>query len=126
MNERRTRCVTMLDMRIAAVVLLCSSTISLLAQAPSAKPEDVASLDAIVHAVYDVISGPAGKPRDWDRMRSLFYPGAHLIPSRPTPEGGATARMLTIDDYVQMAGANMAKNGFYESEVWRKTETFGN
>ena len=113
-------------MRIAAVVLLFSSAASLVAQAPAAKPEDVVSLDAIVHAVYDVISGPAGKARDWDRMRSLFYPGARLIPSRPNSEGGTTARMLTVDDYVRMSGPNLEKSGFYESEIWRKTETFGN
>ena len=45
-----------------------------------ADPEDVASVDAIVAAVYDVISGPAGEARDWDRFRSLFLPGARLIP----------------------------------------------
>src|SRR5688572_18845337 len=38
---------------------------------PAANPADVASIDAIVAALYDVISGPAGKKRDWDRMRSL-------------------------------------------------------
>src|SRR5437868_12309613 len=47
--------------------------------APAAKPADVASMDSIVAALYDVISGPAGK-RDWDRMRSLFVPYGRLIP----------------------------------------------
>src|SRR6266853_4196494 len=42
---------------------------------------DVESLDAIITASYDVISGPAGKKRDWDRMRSLFFPGSRLIPT---------------------------------------------
>src|SRR5207249_6447509 len=42
---------------------------------------DVESIDAIIAATYDVISGPAGKRRDWDRERSLFYPGARLIPT---------------------------------------------
>ena len=27
---------------------------------PAARPADVASMNAIIHAVYDVISGPAG------------------------------------------------------------------
>ena len=43
--------------------------------------DDVSSSDAIVRAAYDVISGPAGQPRDWDRERSLFFPGARLIPT---------------------------------------------
>ena len=69
-------------MRYCAALFCC---MTLAAQAPdaktpTAKPEDVASLDSIVKAVYNVISGPAGQKRDWDRMRSLFYPGARLIP----------------------------------------------
>jgi len=43
---------------------------------PAAKPADVASPDAILAATYDVISGPAGQKRDWDRFRSLFLSGA--------------------------------------------------
>ena len=44
---------------------------------------DVASVDAIITALYDVISGPAGGKRDWDRFRSLFIPEARLISSGP-------------------------------------------
>ena len=43
-------------------------------------PADVESIDAIVAAAYDGISGPAGKKRDWDRERSLYIPGARLMP----------------------------------------------
>ena len=46
-----------------------------------ANPADVESIEAIVAAAYDSISGPAGKKRDWDRMRSLFIAGARLIPT---------------------------------------------
>ena len=46
-----------------------------------ANPADVESIDAIVTAAYDGISGPAGKKRDWDRERSLYFPGARLIPT---------------------------------------------
>src|SRR5450432_4263344 len=56
--------------------------------APAANPADVASPDAILAATYDVISGPAGQQRDWDRFRSLFYPGARLIPTDPKKDGG--------------------------------------
>ena len=36
-------------------------------------------MDAVIAALYDVISGPAGKKRDWNRMRSLFIPEGRLI-----------------------------------------------
>src|SRR5580658_7280184 len=46
---------------------------------PSAKnPSDVDTVEHLVAALYDVISGPAGKPRDWDRFRSLFLPDGRL------------------------------------------------
>src|SRR5438128_2105098 len=46
-----------------------------------ADPKDVSSLDAIMRSVYDVISGDKGKPRDWDRFRTLFYKDARMIPT---------------------------------------------
>lgn len=68
-----------------------------------ANPADVSSIDAIIAAIYDVISGPAGKKRDWDRMRSLFLPGARLIPTGPRQTGGFGARALTVDEYIERA-----------------------
>jgi heme-degrading monooxygenase HmoA len=93
---------------------------------PAARADDVKSMDAIVAAVYDVISGPAGQKRDWDRMRSLFVPGARLIPAVASPTGGATARVLDVDAYIQRSGPVLERDGFFEHEIARKTEAFGN
>jgi len=93
--------------------------------APEANPADVASIDAILHAAYDTISGPAGKQRDWNRFRSLFAAGARLIPTIPAQEGGFTTRVLTPEDYITHGDAFFAKNGFFEREVARRTEEFG-
>ena len=95
------------------------------AATPAANPADVGSMDAILAAVYDVISGPAGKKRDWDRMRSLFIPGARLVPTGPRPTGGYGARALTVEDYVTRAGPLVEKEGFFETERARRTESFG-
>jgi hypothetical protein len=92
---------------------------------PAANPADVASIDAIVAAVYDVISGPAGKKRDWDRMRSLFVPGARLIPTGPRQAGGYGSRVLTVDEYVERASGVFDKEGFFEREAARRAEQFG-
>src|SRR5215472_10930208 len=92
---------------------------------PSAKPDDVKSIDAIIAATYDVISGPAGD-RDWDRFRSLFIPEARLIPVGAAPNGGAERyRLLSVEEYVNRAGGNFKQNGFFENEVSRKQEQFG-
>jgi hypothetical protein len=92
---------------------------------PAANPSDVNSIDAIIAAVYDVISGPAGKKRNWDRMRSLFINGARLIPTSPRPTGGYGSRALAVDDYIARAEPFFEKEGFYEKEAARRTETFG-
>ena len=63
---------------------------------PAAKPADVASPDAILAAAYEVISGPAGQARDWDRFRSLCLPGARLIPTGPKKDGGGFFARLAI------------------------------
>jgi hypothetical protein len=91
-----------------------------------ANPGDVNSIDAIIAAVYDVISGPAGKKRDWDRMRSLFIPDARLIPTGPRQSGEYGSRVLTVENYITRSSARLEKDGFFEREVARKTETFGN
>jgi hypothetical protein len=92
---------------------------------PAANPADVSSLDAILGALYDVISGPAGQARNWDRMRSLFIPGARLIPSQPAPDGKVVPRVLDVEGYIGRAGPTLEKNGFFEREISRKTDTFG-
>lgn len=94
---------------------------------PEANPADVASMDAIMKAVYDVISGDAGQKRDWNRFRSLFYPNAQLIPtgkSRRTGKTGALA--YTAEEYIQGSEPLMEKEGFFERELARQTETYGN
>jgi hypothetical protein len=95
------------------------------AVSPAAKPADVATIDAIIAAVYDVISGPAGKKRDWDRMRSLFIPNARLIPTGPQPGGGYRSRVLSVEDYVTRSSPFLEKEGFFEREIARTTEQFG-
>jgi len=91
---------------------------------PAAKPADVASADAILAALYDVISGPAG-PRDWDRFRSLFVPGARLIPTRHDSTGHVSVVVMSPDDYAKRAGAGFSKNAFYEKQIGKTAETFG-
>ena len=94
---------------------------------PAAAPADVGSVDAIIAALYDVISGPAGQARNWDRFRSLFIPGARLIPTGKNQQDGSVRhRVMTPDDYASTSGPMLEKNGFFEREIGRKAETFGN
>ena len=91
---------------------------------PAANPADVATMDSIVAALYDVISGPPGA-RDWDRFRTLFVPGARLIPTGRRPTGEVGSRVLTPEEYIQRSAPLIEKNGFFEREISRRTERFG-
>jgi hypothetical protein len=94
--------------------------------APAANASDVASMDSIVAALYDVISGPAGKKRDWDRFQSLFIPGARLIPTGKRQSGEVGARVSTVEGYATANSKFLEENGFFEKEIARRTEIFGN
>jgi hypothetical protein len=94
-----------------------------------ARPGDVESIDAIITAAYKLISGGAGEKRDWDRVRSLYAPGARLIPT--SREAGVripddqTPEPLTVEGYIARVDQYFQHNGFYEVEIARQTEQFG-
>jgi hypothetical protein len=90
---------------------------------PPAAPADVQSIDAIIHATYDVISGPAGD-RNWPRFYSLFLPGGQMVPTR-RDSTGVHARVGTPQHFAQLAGRYFSTHGFYEIEIGRETNTFG-
>lgn len=92
---------------------------------PAADPRDVASVDAIISALYQVISGDSGVARDWGRFRALFAPGARLIPVGPRPAGAFGARVLTPDEYIQASGPYLVNNGFHEREIAHRSARYG-
>jgi hypothetical protein len=91
---------------------------------PAARPGDVDTIEHVIAAVYDVISGPAGAPRDWDRFRSLYYSGARLIPSRRDDKGTVTARVLSPEEYVARGKDAFSSQGFFENPVANRIEAW--
>ncbi len=85
---------------------------------------DVKSVDAIIAALYDVISREPNTPRDWDRFRNLFKPETRLIPTRKSESGELTLKTLTPEEYVQLFTSRIT-TGFFERELHRNTETYG-
>jgi hypothetical protein len=102
---------------------------------PAAKNRrsDVDTVDHVVSSLYDVISGPAGKPRDWDRFRSLFLPDGRLGVVRPetpatkdAPARKGDAVFLTPEMYVQRDDPYFKTQGFFERSIANRVEEFGN
>ncbi len=112
---------------IMIILFIFAFAFSSMAQTKEANPADVASIDSIMKAVYEVISGDAGVKRDWDRFRTLFHPSARLIPTGKNPTTSVTgARALTVEEYITRAAPFMEKEGFFEKEIARRGETYGN
>ena len=86
---------------------------------------DVATIDGILHALYEVLSGPAGQPRDWERYRSLFMEGARLIVVVAVAGEKPRAHQLTIEDYIRRVEPIFVVEDFWERETSRQTEAFG-
>ena len=115
--------------RTAAVAVLFAvvpfgTAPSAIAQDVAVDPADVATIDAIITASYDVISGPAGE-RDWDRERSLFHPDSRHMPTRPNGRGGHDVDVQGVEDFIASASAFFDRSGFYEYEIARATQRFG-
>lgn len=101
-----------------------------LPESPEPRPEDVASPEAIVEAVYEAISGPAEVEtrRDWDRLRSLFLPDARFVLTRwRTPDGKEDNRVRTwdVEEFIDTAKGFYRESSFYEREVARRVDRFG-
>jgi hypothetical protein len=96
----------------------------LAAKVPAPKTDDVKSIDAIMHAAYDSISGPVG-PRDWNRFRSLFLPQARFTQVGEEPGGSKFVISWGVEDFIRDAGAIFSKDPFYENAIVNLPESYG-
>jgi hypothetical protein len=94
--------------------------------APATHAADVQSMDSILAALYDTISGPAGQRRDWAHLHALFVPDAHMIAVGHAPNGEIRTQQFTVDEYIARATPVFEREGFYESEISRHVDTFRN
>jgi hypothetical protein len=91
-----------------------------------ARAEDVASIDSIMKAFYEVVSGPAGEPRQWSRDRSLYIPGVRFVSMNVNEKGETVARVMDHQQFVDASDSMVVSKGFYEWEIHRETKRFGN
>jgi len=86
----------------------------------------VTSIDTTIKTLYSVISGEKGEARDWELFTYLFHKDAKLIPSSTNQQGRTDVRFMTPQGYINTSGKWLVENGFFEKEIGRKTEQFGN
>jgi hypothetical protein len=110
---------------VSAVFCLFLLSSPTAAQPPVADPADVGTIADIVRVSYEVISGPAGTPRQWRRDSTLYMPGATFVSVSET-DGRVQAAIMTPEEYRQRAGPRQVADGMIETEIGRRIERWGN
>ena len=88
-------------------------------------PKDVSTIDGIVKAFYETISGPKGQPRQWGRDRTLYMPTVNFV-SMNEHDGKISAASMTHQQYVNATNGSFLTGGFHEHEINRVVRRFGN
>ena len=115
---------------VTCVMFSLGSAVAALAQVPipvatvAPRAVDVTTIDGMIRAYYEVISGPAGQPRDWARDRTLYIKDLRFVQVDEGKDGQPVPRITSHQEYVDRTDASM-KDGFFEQEIHRQTERFG-
>lgn len=80
---------------------------------------DTDSIDHILYALYEVISGEAGQ-RDWERFRNLFTEDASLNAKIFDQAGKPQYITGTVENYIEGVDEYFTQSGFYEEELGRR------
>jgi hypothetical protein len=113
------------------VFLTAAGSAQTLKRREAAAPADAASVDAIVAALYGSVSHAADASPDFDRMRRIFLYVGMLVPPKAA---GADFRALDVDQFAERYEKSVATRkekgepptGFFEREISRRTDCFGN
>lgn len=90
-----------------------------------ANQQDVSTIDGIVKAFYEVISGGKGAPRQWSRDKTLYAPDIRFV-AMSEEKGKIRANVMNHYRYVNNSNEFFVAEGFVEREINRVTRKFGN
>lgn len=93
--------------------------------AVEAAPKDVSTIDGIIKAFYETISGGKGVPRQWSRDKTLYMPDVRFV-GMSVQGGKIRASVISHDQYVNGANEFFVAEGFTEREINRVVRQFGN
>jgi len=119
---------TLFVLPILALSLAFATAAPAIAQT-DARPEDVATPEAIVLAGYEAIAHAPGERFDWPRFRTLFLPDARLVPNTEQREGSFD--VLTVEEFIAWidsvtpAAGSENDHGFVEEQISAKVERYG-
>lgn len=89
---------------------------------------DPSSIESTIHSLYALISGAAGEARDWDAFRTMFIPGARLIPTNRAihdGQGGRPPDVMDVETFIRTSTPILESMGFEERQIAMRVERFG-
>jgi len=116
-------------LKITLTIIMATQTV--IAQ-PNAKTpkyplkEDVSTINGIMKATYETVSGEAGAKRQWERDLSLHDPNAIYSFRFHDSEGKLQQTTMSINDFHKESFSMVMKTAFYENEINREVRVFGN
>lgn len=87
-------------------------------------PDATRSIEAAVHAFYEVLSGRAGEERDWDRLRSLFAGGAAIVPGSVV-HGTSEPAAVDLETYIRRFTEVLRRQDFFETGTIARLDVHG-
>jgi hypothetical protein len=90
-----------------------------------ADPKDVSTIDGVIHAYYDIVSISRGQPRQWDRDHTLYIEDMRFVAMNVDKQGNPVPVIMSHQEFVDRSDPRMAR-GFFEKEIHRASERFGN
>jgi hypothetical protein len=92
-----------------------------------ARAEDVSTIEGIVKASYETISGGVGVARDWGRDRTLFDPNSRSVAIHVDAKTGAIkTESMTEQEFADRSDASAVRDGFTERELKHVIHRYGN
>ncbi len=91
---------------------------------PVAELADGRTPQTLVQALYEIVSGPAGARKDWERMYTLFAPGA-LVTATSHGVSGFLAAPQTARQFAALNDRLLGHRGFFEREVAQQVHPYG-
>jgi hypothetical protein len=88
------------------------------------RPEDVASIDGMIKAWYDIVTVPKGKAPDWARDHTLYIRDVRFVEMREK-DGQPVPHIVSHQQFADESSP-IADEGFSEREIHRVTARFGN
>lgn len=90
-----------------------------------ADSKDVSTIDGIMKAFYETISGGKGVARQWSRDKTLYISDVRFVAMRED-NGKIGANVMNHAQYVNGSNEFLVTEGFTEREINRTVKKFGN